>query len=173
MMNVAITLLVSVMFSNMSNINTTCNYQTPILCSVSTNIGQIKETDLTNIDTACKEKDYILNQSEIDLISRVVMAEAEGEPLEGKIYVIDTIFNRIDSDKFPNTVHDVIYQKNQFTSIWNGRFDRCEKNEQLDEIIIKEYYNRTNNEIVFFTAGEYGQYGIPAFKVGNHYFSIY
>lgn len=165
MMNVVITLLMTVMFSNMSNINIVCDYKAPISCSDLTNIDKSKEIDLTNINTIC--------ESEIDLISRVVMAEAEGEPLEGKIYVIDTIFNRIDSDKFPNTVHDVIYQKNQFTSIWNGRFDRCEKNEQLNEIIIKEYYNRTNDEIVFFTAGEYGQYGTPAFKIANHYFSIY
>ena len=173
MMNVAITLLMTVMFSNMSNINIVWDYKAPISCSDLTNIGKSKEIDLTNINTTCEEDNYILNKSEIDLISRVVMAEAEGEPLEGKIYVIDTIFNRIDSDKFPNTVHDVIYQKNQFTSIWNGRFDRCEKKEQLNEIIIKEYYNRTNNEIVFFTAGEYGQYGTPAFNVANHYFSIY
>lgn len=114
-----------------------------------------------------------LTNEEIDLISRVVMAEAEDEPLEGKIYVIDTILNRVDSKHFPNTVHGVIYQPSQFTSMWNGRYNRCQSNKDLNEIIINEYKNRKNSDIVFFTADQYGEYGRPSFRVANHYFSTY
>lgn len=114
-----------------------------------------------------------LSQDEIDLISRVVMAEAEDEPFEGKIYVIDTILNRVDSKHFPNTVHDVIYQRGQFTSMWNGRFNRCSNNSQLDDTIKEENINRKNSDIIFFTADHYGENGKPAFRVGNHYFATY
>ena len=47
------------------------------------------------------------------------MAEAEGECEEGKRLVIDTILNRVDSEHFPDTVYEVIYQPNQFSSMWN------------------------------------------------------
>ena len=114
-----------------------------------------------------------LTQEDVDLISRVVMAEAEDEPYDGKIYVIDTILNRVDSKHFPKTVRDVIYQRSQFTSMWNGRYNRCTANHKLDEIIQEEYKNRRDNDIVFFTADHYAEYGRPSFRVGNHYFSNY
>ena len=67
----------------------------------------------------------ILPDEDIDLIALVTMAEAENQCDEGKRLVIDTILNRVDSSYFPNTVHEVIYQKSQFSSMWNGRVDRC------------------------------------------------
>lgn len=114
-----------------------------------------------------------LTDDEVNLISRVVMAEAEDEPYEGKIYVVDTILNRVDSKHFPNNVHDVIYQRSQFTSMWNGRYNRCQSNSKLNDMINEEYTNRKDSDIVFFTADHYGEYGRHAFKVGNHYFSTY
>ena len=119
------------------------------------------------------EKMKHLSQEDVDLISRVVMAEAEDEPYEGKIYVVDTILNRVDSKHFPNTVREVIYQKDQFTSMWNGRYDRCQSNKDLDKMIQEEYNNRSNSDIVFFTADHYGKYGKRLFSVGNHYFASY
>lgn len=114
-----------------------------------------------------------LSQEEVDLISRVVMTEAESEPFEGKLYVVDTILNRVDSKRFPNTVHEVIYQSWQFTSMWDGRYDRCSSNPELNNMINDEYENRTNRDVVFFTADKYGEYGKPSFRIGNHYFSTY
>ena len=94
---------------------------------------------------------------EIELIALVTMAEAEGESEEGKRLVIDTILNRVDHDRFPDTVSDVIYQPSQFTSMWNGRVDRCYVDEDICELVREEIENRTNNEVMFFTAGDYGK----------------
>ena len=85
--------------------------------------------------------------------------------------MIDTVLNRVDSDEFPNTVKDVIYQKNQFTSMWNGRVDRCYVMEEICQLVEEELESRTNSEVVFFHAGKYGKYGTPLFSVENHYFS--
>ena len=95
------------------------------------------------------------------------MAEAEGECEQGKRLVIDTILNRVDSEHFPDTV----YQPNQFTSVWNGRVKRCEVQNDICKLVTEEMTNRTNSEVLFFTANEYGKYGTPMFNVGNHYFS--
>ena len=114
-----------------------------------------------------------LSDSDIDLIALVTMAEAEAEPEYGQRLVIDTILNRMDSEHFPNTASEVIYQKNQFSSMWNGRVKRCYVREDLRQLVIEESITRTNTEVAFFTAGQYGRYGDPMFSVGHHYFSSY
>lgn len=108
---------------------------------------------------------------EVELIALVTMAEAEGECEEGKRLVIDTILNRVDCEDFPDNVTDVIYQPSQFSSMWNGRVDRCHVQDDICQLVREELQNRTNREVMFFTADHYGAYGDPMFSVGNHYFS--
>lgn len=117
-------------------------------------------------------EEEILTQEEIELIALITMAEAEGEPEEGQRLVIDTILNRVDSELsyFPDTVYDVIYQKNAFSSVWDGRADKCYVMEELCQLVREEMVNRTNSDVLYFTAGNYGKYGTPAFSVANHYF---
>lgn len=114
-----------------------------------------------------------MSKEDVELIALVTMAEAEGECEEGKRLVIDTILNRVDSEHFPDTVYEVIYQPNQFSSMWNGRVDRCEVREDICGLVYEELESRTNYEVMFFTAGEYSAYGVPMFQVENHYFSRY
>ena len=120
-----------------------------------------------------KEKELGMSDKDVDLIALVTMAEAEGECEKGKRLVIDTILNRVDSERFPNSVSGVIYQKNQFSSMWNGRVDRCYVMDDIRELVIEELESRMNSDVIFFTAGQYGNYGTPMFSVGNHYFSKY
>lgn len=118
---------------------------------------------------------YTLTQEEIELIALVTMAEAEGESEYGKRLVIDTILNRVDHEwsYWPDSVEGVIYQKNQFTSMWNGRVNRCYVREDIVELVREELENRTNTEVVYFMMGGYSRYGTPEFKEGVHYFSSY
>ena len=118
-------------------------------------------------------EDTLLPREDIELIALVTMAEAEGECEEGKRLVIDTILNRVDSVYFPDTVYDVVYQANQFSSMWNGRVERCYVKEELVELVKEELLERTNYECVFFTAGGYSDYGVPMFQECCHYFSSY
>lgn len=118
-------------------------------------------------------EDTLLPLEDIELIALVTMAEAEGECEEGKRLVIDTILNRVDSVYFPDNVHDVVYQKHQFSSMWNGRIDKCIVDEDICQLVEEERKSRTNSNTIFFTAGGYGKYGTPMFRLGNHYFSSY
>lgn len=114
-----------------------------------------------------------VSDSDISLLALVTMAEAEGECEEGKRLVIDTILNRVDSDHFPDTIYDVVYQQNQFSSMWNGRVNRCEVRDDIYNLVLEELQSRTNYEVIFFTAGRYSAYGTPMFRVENHHFSKY
>ena len=112
-----------------------------------------------------------VSNEDIELLALVTMAEAEGESEEGKRMVIDTILNRVDSERFDNTISEVIYAPNQFTSMRNGRVDRCYVADDIYQLVIEELTNRTNYDVLYFTAYQYGAYGTPMFQIGNHYFS--
>ena len=108
---------------------------------------------------------------EIDLISIVTMAEAEGESELGQRLVIDVVLNRVDSSSFPNSVYDVIYQKNQFTSMTNGRADKCYVKDEIRALVLEEIESRTNYEVLYFRTGHYHSFGTPVLQEGHHYFS--
>ena len=112
-----------------------------------------------------------VSNEDIELLALVTMAEAEGENEEGKRMVVDTILNRVDSERFDNTISEVIYAPNQFTSMRNGRVDRCYVADDIYQLVIEELTNRTNYDVLYFTAYQYGAYGTPMFQIGNHYFS--
>ena len=72
------------------------------------------------------------------------MAEAEGESEYGKRLVIDTVLNRVDSEHYPDTVFEVIYQPSQFSSMWNGRVDRCCVTDEICQLVREELQERRN-----------------------------
>ncbi|WP_339276566.1 cell wall hydrolase [Paenibacillus sp. FSL W8-0426] len=73
---------------------------------------------------------YTVSDKELFLLQKIVMAEAEGEPYEGKVAVANVVLNRLRSANFPDTIHKVIYQKSQFSPVANGRLDRVTPNEE-------------------------------------------
>lgn len=116
-------------------------------------------------------EEVLMSEEDIELIALVTMAEAEGESELGKRLVIDTILNRVDSKRWPDTAHGVIYQAHQFESMWNGRVDRCYVRDDIVQLVREELVNRTNSKCVFFQMYNYSPYGTDLFKEGCHYFS--
>lgn len=116
--------------------------------------------------------DYGMSQEDIELIALVTMGEAEGEPELGQRLVIDVILNRIDADRFKGkNAHDVIYAKNQFSCMWDGRIEKCRVKPELVELVKEELLNRTNSEVLYFRMYHYHDFGTPVMQVGGHYFS--
>ena len=108
---------------------------------------------------------------DMELAALVCVAEAEGESEYGKRLVIDTILNRLDSEYFPNTIHEVVYAPGQYECVHNGRVNRVEYNEYIAELVIEEYQNRTNSQVIYFRTNHYFNFGTPLLKEGSHYFS--
>ena len=69
------------------------------------------------------------------LLAKIAMAEAEGCNTQTKTLIIMCVLNRVWSDEFPDTIEEVIFQKNQFSPIDNGRWDRVEPNEDCYEAV--------------------------------------
>lgn len=72
---------------------------------------------------------YDVSDEELLMLQKIVMAEAEGEPYEGKVAVANVVLNRLRSANYPDTIEGVIYQKYQFSPVANGRMDRVTPNE--------------------------------------------
>lgn len=68
----------------------------------------------TSASTAVSRSD------DLDLLARVVSAEAKGEPYVGQVAVAAVILNRVRDSRFPNTLAGVIYQTDAFESVSNG-----------------------------------------------------
>ena len=74
----------------------------------------------------------------MQLIAKVVWVESRGESKEGQQAVAEVVLNRLVSDKFPNTLKDVIYAQNQFRS---AKFlDKAEPYQMQYEAIERALY---------------------------------
>ena len=61
----------------------------------------------------------------VDLLARVISAEARGEPYSGQVAVGAVILNRVEHPSFPDTLSGVIYQPGAFTAITDGQFNEA------------------------------------------------
>ncbi len=62
-------------------------------------------------------------QANINLLARIISAEARGEPYEGQVAVGAVVLNRIEHPSFPDSLSGVIYQPGAFTAITDGQFN--------------------------------------------------
>lgn len=76
-----------------------------------------------------------LTAEEQDLLARVIWVESRGESAEGQQAVAEIVLNRMVSEHFPATLHDVIYGEGQFRSVpfledaepYQAQYDAIEK----------------------------------------------
>ncbi len=61
--------------------------------------------------------------NDLYLLSRMISAEARGEPYTGQVAVGAVILNRVRHPSFPNTIAGVIYQPGAFSALNDGQFD--------------------------------------------------
>ena len=59
----------------------------------------------------------------LDLLARLISAEARGEPYDGQVAVGAVVLNRVRHPSFPSSVAEVIYQPGAFSCLDDGQFD--------------------------------------------------
>ena len=64
----------------------------------------------------------INRNDEVEMMARLISAEARGEPYEGQVAVGAVLLNRVNSPRFPNTLSGVIYQPLAFEAVADGQF---------------------------------------------------
>lgn len=120
-----------------------------------------------------------MTDAEVDEMCRVMFLECRGESFEGKVAVAEVILNRVLQDDWPDTVHEVLSQKGQFSTYKRiGKaYDVSEDNIEVTQgeihrALMYAYENgRTvlpnENYVYFDTSGINGWNHV---KIGNHYF---
>ena len=63
------------------------------------------------------------NNGSLDLLARLISAEARGEPYEGQVAVGAVVLNRVEHPSFPNSIAEVIYQPGAFSCLDDGQFN--------------------------------------------------
>ena len=87
----------------------------------------VTEADASPKAESGKEDKTALDQ-ELDLLARLITAEAQGEPYEAQVAVGAVVLNRVKSGVWPDSVREVIYHNvggyYQFTPVVNGWIDK-------------------------------------------------
>ncbi|MDR2531096.1 MAG: spore cortex-lytic enzyme [Oscillospiraceae bacterium] len=63
------------------------------------------------------------NSGQVNLLARLISAEARGEPYDGQVAVGAVVLNRVKHPSFPNTMSGVIYQPGAFSCLDDGQFN--------------------------------------------------
>ncbi len=64
--------------------------------------------------------DRFYNEDDLYWLSHIIHAESGNQPLAGMIAVGNVVLNRVANPAFPDTIYDVVFQRNQFTPVQNG-----------------------------------------------------
>lgn len=91
-----------------------------------------------------KKAKYTLAKEDYEVLLRIVEAEAGGEDITGKMLVAGVVMNRVESNKFPDTVKEVVFQREngvaQFSPISDGRYEKVSVSEETKEAVDKVLY---------------------------------
>lgn len=63
------------------------------------------------------------SSGDVEMLARMISAEARGEPYTGQVAVGAVILNRVEHSSFPNSISGVIYQKGAFDALTDGQFN--------------------------------------------------
>ena len=90
-------------------------------------IEKLEETYVT----ACEQVEEVeeatsrsYTDEELDMLSHLIMGESGGESDTCQLYVGSVVLNRVNHEKFPNTIKEVIFQKGQYACTWDGNYDK-------------------------------------------------
>lgn len=120
--------------------------------------------------------------SEQDCLASAVYFEARGETLDGQLAVADVVLNRVKSDKYPDTICEVVEQPWQFSFVnatgripaANRASDAWKKAVAISEIALADLDQKVSEGVLWYHA----DYVAPAWgprlvrekKVGLHIF---
>lgn len=142
---------------------------------------ELKQANFKKTDHIVPGEKLIIPEKKItdheqDLLARLVHAEAKGEPYAGKIAVALVVLNRVKSDKFPDTIQEVIYEERQFEPVENGSINQPaneESKKAVKEAIALE--GQDNGSLFFFnpekTNSKWLRTRTVTTVIGNHRFA--
>lgn len=103
---------------------------------------------------------YGFSGEEIEVLQRIVEAEAGCEDEEGKLLVANVVLNRVKDEAFPDTISDVVFQKDgkvtQFSPVASGSIYQVEISEETVAAVNRALEGEDISEgALYFAARKY------------------
>lgn len=140
-----------------------------------TNLNNINQINIKSLKQNKKEVINITNE-DLLLLSKLVTGEARGESYEGQVAVAAVVINRVKDPRFPNSIKDVIYQKNAFSVVNDGSINMQPTESAYNAAIEALYGKDPTDKAVFFwnpdiATCKWIKTLNPYLKIGNHVFA--
>ena len=93
------------------------------------------------VDYGVLEREFLyeVDTEDYDALLRIVEAEAGCEDETGKLLVANVVLNRVNNERFPDTIQEVVLQKEkgktQFSPVANGRFYTVKVSEETIGVV--------------------------------------
>lgn len=115
-----------------------------------------------------------ISLEEYKLFSAIVEAESDrSDNFEGRVLIAMTIWNRVSSDRWPNTITGVISQGGQFQVYYEGTYKSVGRTD-LSDLAVIEAYDRIEQgdapNVIYFNCIGYNYLGTPYCYEGGNYF---
>lgn len=94
-----------------------------------------------------------LTEEEIDLLAKLAYEEAGNQSFLGQRAVVEVVLNRIVSDRFPDTIQEVIYQDNpvQFTPAYRlGNTEPTEEQYRAVSAVLSSVEPLLDSDVLYF-----------------------
>lgn len=134
-----------------------------------------KETVVVNAEQSyfCEWMGMEISQEEFELLCRTTFCEAGNQDFETQKMVCLTILNRVKINRFPDTIHDVIYSKNAYeVTMWSD-FESKEWTEQVEQAVISALQeNNHPADMFYFRTEHFHTFGESYIKSDDLYFSL-
>lgn len=117
------------------------------------------------------------SSSDVELLAKVISAEARGESYEGQVAVGSVILNRVKHPSFPDSISGVVYQKGAFSCVndsnWYAPVAESSKRAAIDAL---NGWDPSGGAIYYFNASKTNDafmHSRPVVKViGDHKFCM-
>lgn len=152
--------------------NEIINVTSYIKQDVQTQKEQVKTKEKKTPKYICKWQDRIFEKGEYEILCRTVYCEAGNQKLDTQIMVALTILNRVASKKFPNSIKDVVYQKNAYAVTTWENFEQYDWTEQVEKAVnIALKNNKHPRDMFYFRTKYYHKFGKSYIKSDDLWFS--
>lgn len=109
----------------------------------------------------------------MEMMAQLVQAEAGNQSFDVKCRIVDVLLNRLESDKFPDTVEGVIFQSGQFAVTTNGAWEKAAWNMQESDFAAVAYeieVHENKDYLYFNNCSNVGGSGTPD-HIGDLWFN--
>lgn len=112
---------------------------------------------------------------ESQLLMRLAQAEAGNQGEDGMWLVMSVVMNRVNDPDWPDNITDVIYQKNQFSPVSDGRLNKVELSKEVHTALARIEKGEVAPEIIGFEvkdSNELEKYFRAVFGYRDHVFYV-